>query len=88
MPPAVETIITVISGILVVAGVLIVYLAPKIVEKKKLDETRKVDPERIAGLNEEGVKKFRKESAVLDIKVKGILIALPGAIAIMILFRI
>ena len=88
MPPVVETVLTVLGGILVLAGIVIVYLAPKIVEKKKLDETKEIDPERVAGLNEEGISKFRKESAILDVKVKGILIALPGAVLILILCRI
>ncbi|MFA7205500.1 MAG: hypothetical protein WC102_04135 [Saccharofermentanales bacterium] len=88
MPPVAETILLIISGVLVIAGVAIVYAAPRIVDKKKLDEAKVVDPERIEGLNEEGVKKFKRESAILDIKVKGVLIALPGAIIILILCRI
>lgn len=88
MPPVLETILLVISGILVIAGVAVVYAAPRIVEKKKLDEAKSVDPERIAGLNEEGIRKFKRESAILDVKVKGVLIALPGAVIVLILCRL
>ena len=83
-----ETALAVLGGILVLAGVAIVYAAPKIVEKKGLAEKKKVDPERIEGLDDDAKRKFRKESAILDIKVKGILVALPGAILIMVLCRI
>ncbi len=88
MPPVLEIILLVLGGISVLSGLVIVYMAPRIVERKKLDAVKQIDPERVIGLNEEGVAKFRKESAVLDVKVKGILVALPGAILILILCRI
>lgn len=82
-----KTILTVLGGILVLTGVVIVYAASKIVDKKKLDEKTKIDMKRVENLNEEGVKKFKRDSAILDVKLKGIMIAFPGAVILLVLLR-
>jgi hypothetical protein len=73
---------------LAVAGLIVIYSAPKIVKKYKLDEKKEIDPQRTENLNEEGIEKFKFDSAVLDVKIKGILIALPGFLVILILFKL
>lgn len=83
-----DIILKVVGALFAVAGLIVVYGAGKIVEAKKLDEKKKVDPERTAMLDEEQIKKFRREQAILDVKIAGILIALPGFILLLILFRI
>ncbi|MHB8963405.1 MAG: hypothetical protein ACYC5K_09665 [Saccharofermentanales bacterium] len=82
-------IILQVLGILVLAvGVFIVYAAPRIVEKRGLDEKKTIDADRAAGLSEEEIKKLKRESAILDLKIKGVLVALPGAILILIMYKL
>ena len=83
-----EIILKVVGAILAVVGLVVIYGAPKIVDTRKLDEKKKVDPERVALLDEEQVKKFKREAAVLDVKIKGLLIAIPGFLVLLILFKI
>ena len=83
-----EIILKVIGGLLAVAGLVIIYAAAKIVEVRKLDEKKQIDPERVANLDEEAIKKYKRDSAILDVKIRGVLIALPGFIIILIMFRI
>ena len=83
-----ELILKIIGLIVGLAGLVVVYAAPKIVDKNGLAEKKQIDPERIANLDEDGVKKFKRDMAILDVKIKGILIALPGFAIILILFRI
>lgn len=82
-----EITLKIIGAILGLLGLIIVYAAPKIVEKKKLDEKREVDSNRIEGLSEEEVLKFKKDSAILDVKIKGLMVALPGFLIILIMFK-
>lgn len=88
MNTTMEIILKIVGAILAVAGLVVIYGAPKIVDVRKLDEKKKVDPERIALLDEEQVKKFKRETAILDVKIKGLLIAIPGFLVLLILFRI
>ncbi len=88
MPDLLRIILTVFSAVSILSGMLLVFAAPLLVKKKKLDEKKVVDPERIEGLDEEAIRKFKRDSAILDLKVKGVLIALPGAIIILVLFRL
>lgn len=83
-----EIILQVLGLLILAVGIFVVYAAPRIVEKRKLDEKKVVDPERTAGLSEEDLKKFKREAAILDLKIKGVLIALPGALMILILYKI
>ncbi|MHB1453272.1 MAG: hypothetical protein ACYCYM_04870 [Saccharofermentanales bacterium] len=83
-----EIILQVLGILILAVGIFVVYAAPKIVEKRRLDEKKVVDSERTADLDEEGLKKFRREAAILDLKIKGVLIALPGALMILILYKI
>jgi len=83
-----ELILKIIGLLVVIAGLIVVYAAPKIVDKNNLAEKKEIDPERTANMDEEGVKKFKRDMAILDVKIKGILIALPGFIIIFVLFRV
>ncbi|MHB1484668.1 MAG: hypothetical protein ACYCYI_08385 [Saccharofermentanales bacterium] len=82
-----EIILKVLGSLLAIAGLVVIYAAPKIVAKRKLDEKKTIDPERVAGLDEEELKKYKTDSAILDVKIKGLLIALPGFVIILIMFR-
>jgi hypothetical protein len=69
------------------AGMLVVYLAPRIVDRRGLAEKKKIDPRLTEHLPPEELEKFRRNSAITDIKLRGALIALPGMILILIAFR-
>lgn len=83
-----EIVLQVLGLLILAVGIFVVYTAPRIVEKRRLDEKKVVDPERTADLSEEDLKKFKREAAILDLKIKGVLIALPGALMILILYKI
>lgn len=83
-----EIVLQVLGLLILAVGIFVVYAAPRIVEKRRLDEKKVVDPERTADLSEEDLKKFKREAAILDLKIKGVLIALPGALMILILYKI
>ena len=78
-----EIILYVVAGISLLSGMGIVFFAPHLVKKYKLDEKKVIDPERVEGLDEDGVAKFKRDTAILDVKLKGILLALPGVIIIL-----
>lgn len=82
-----EIILKIVGGILALAGLIIVYAAPNIVKNKKLDEKKVIDPERVANLDEEQLKKFKFDSTVLDVKLKGLIFAIPGFIILLFMFR-
>ena len=88
MGQTLQTILQAAGVLILILGIAVVYAAPKIVDKRKLDERQAPDPERIAGLNEEGIRKFKRDAAILDMKIKGVLIALPGAILILVLYKL
>lgn len=73
----------VISGI----GLVGVYLAPRIVERRNLAETRKVPLQMQEMMTEEELAKYRHDAAILDVKLRALLIALPGLILIFLGFR-
>jgi hypothetical protein len=83
-----EIILQVLGILILAVGVFIVYAAPRIVEKRRLDEKKTVDAERAEGLTEEEIRKIKRESAILDLKIKGVFVALPGAILILIMYKL
>jgi len=85
-----DTIVLVlrILGIALTAvGMILVWLAPWIVKKYGLTARKKIDPKLTGHMSEEELEKFRQESAVLDVKLRSLLVALPGLILILIAFR-
>ena len=88
MNDALEIILKIAGGLIALAGLAVVYGAAKIVTARKLDEKKTVDPERTALMDEEQISKFKRDSAILDVKLKGILIALPGFVILLVMFRI
>lgn len=77
-----------IFGLLIVAaGVVVIFLAPKIVDRKGLAENKKDDPRLTAMMDEEQKAKFKRDAAIVDIKLKGLLLASPGFVIVLIMFR-
>ncbi len=76
-----------ISGLLIAAaGLLLVYLAPKIVSKRQLADKVQLSSDLFQELSEDEVKKVRRDRAILNLKLKGLLLASPGLILILIGF--
>lgn len=83
-----QLLLKITGGILGLAGLIVVYAAPYIVDKRNLAEKKEIDPEQTAKMNEEEAKKFKRDSAILDVKIKGIMIAMPGFLIILVLFKV
>lgn len=87
MNETLELILRIIGLALTAAGMVVVYAAPRIAESKGLIDKKSIPPERLEKMSEEEQKKFRRDSAILDVKFKGLLLAAPGLILILIAFR-
>lgn len=82
------TILYIIAGISLLGGMGIVFFAPKITEKYNLADKKVPKPEMIEGMDSEEIQKYKKDGAILDLKLKGLLIAMPGVIIILALSRV
>lgn len=87
MSETLELILRILGLIIATAGMIVVYAAPKIVAKKGLAEKKQIPPEHLEKMSEEEQKKFRLDSAILDVKLKGLMLAAPGLVLILIAFR-
>ena len=87
MNETLELILRILGLVVAMAGMVVVYAAPKIVDKKGLTEKKKIPPEHLEKMSEEEQQKFRRDSAILDVKLKGLMLAAPGLILILIAFR-
>ena len=86
MNPVLRIILLVIGFGIALVGLFIVYRAQRIVEKKGLAEKKIVDPKIADNLSPEQLEKYRRDMAVLDVKLKGLMISAPGFIIILFLF--
>jgi hypothetical protein len=78
-------VLKVLGILLVVAGVAMVFMARQIVEKYNLSHNAKVgfDHE----MSEEELEQFKLSKATVNMKMLGMLVALPGFILILIAFK-
>jgi hypothetical protein len=86
MNPTVRIVLIVLGLLIGAAGVIIVYLAPKIVAKSGLAEKKPIDPALAENLTAEQQEKHRFDMAVLDVKIKGLLVAAPGFILLLVMY--
>ncbi|MDD4461588.1 MAG: hypothetical protein PHP94_04670 [Eubacteriales bacterium] len=86
MSQTTELILRIIGLIIAAVGLAVVYLAPRIVDRKHLDVGRQVDPKVAEHLTPEELANYRRDGAILDIKLKGLLLAAPGFVLILIAF--
>lgn len=75
----------VLAFLFLVPGFGVVFAARRIVEKYNLDKN--VRSEYGDEMDEEELKQYKYNKAVVNLKMLGMLIALPGLILIMIAFR-
>ncbi len=87
MNPTLELILRILGLAIAAAGIVVVYLAPKIVDRKGLAARKTVDPYLIEDLSPEELTKYVRNAAIVDVKLRGLLIAAPGLILILIAFR-
>ena len=87
MSDTMKIIAGILGIILAAVGVGVVYLAPRIVKRKGLDQQKKVDTRIAENLTEEELAKYKSDGAILDVKLKGMALAVPGFILILIAFR-
>lgn len=81
------TLVLRIAGLLIAAaGIVIIFSARRIVNKRGLAEKRPEDPNLPDSISMEDRAKLRYDGALLDIKLRGLLVAAPGFILILIAF--
>lgn len=78
-------ILEILAFIFLIVGVLIVFLARWLVNKYELDKNTKAENEE--EMDEEELLQYKKNKAVLNIKMLGMLILLPGIVLLLVLFR-
>jgi hypothetical protein len=76
-----------IGAVLTLVGLVVVYAAPAIVDKKGLAANRKVDPKILEHMPPEEIDRYRRDGAILDLKIKGVAFAVPGMLLIVIALR-
>jgi len=75
----------VMAFIFMVPGFITVFAARKIVEKFELDKKSKADA--TYEMDEEELKRYKYDKAVVNVKLLGMLISLPGIVLTFIAFR-
>lgn len=78
-------ILKILAFVFIVPGVFTVFAARWLVTKYKLDSKVKCAFEHEMG--EEEVAQYKQNKAVVNLKMLGMLVALPGFIMILLLFR-
>ena len=87
MDPTLELILRILGLLIAAAGLVVVYGAARIVDKKALVSKRQIPAEMAEVMTEEEKNKYRRDMAILDVKLKGLALAAPGFILILIAFR-
>jgi len=75
----------VLALLIVAVGALIVFGAKTIVEKYELDKRIKEDFEN--EMTEEEIINYKKQRAIVNIKTIGMIVALPGLVMVLFLFK-
>jgi len=78
-------ILKILAFILLIAGALTVFGARWAVGKYHLDKNMKVDHE--DEMSAEEIEQYRYSKAVLNLKMLGMIILLPGMILLLVLFK-
>ncbi len=86
MNPTLELLLRILGLVIAARGLVVVYMAPRIVDKKGLAARKKLPPDMDEMMTPEEKDKYRRDSAILDIKLRGLLLAAPGFALILIAF--
>ncbi|MDW7658647.1 MAG: hypothetical protein SCM11_15880 [Bacillota bacterium] len=87
MNETLELIARILGFVIAAAGLAVVYSAPKIVDKRGLAKHKSIPQDMDEKMTPEEKDKYRRDMAVLDVKLRGLLIAAPGFVLILIGFR-
>lgn len=86
MDPILLLIMRIVGFILAGIGLFIVFAAPKTVDRKGLAAERKIDPGLAERFSPEEQEKYKRDMAILDVKLRGLIFAAPGLILILIAY--
>ncbi|NLO37400.1 MAG: hypothetical protein GX112_13765 [Clostridiaceae bacterium] len=86
MNPTLELLLRILGLVIAAGGLVVVYMAPRIVDQKGLAARKKLPPDMDEMMTPEEKDKYRRDSAILDIKLRGLLLAAPGFALILIAF--
>jgi hypothetical protein len=86
MNETIELLLRIIGLVIAACGLVVVYAAPKIVDKRDLAARKQIPPDMLEMMTPEEKDKYRRDMAVLDVKLRGLLIAAPGFVMILIAF--
>lgn len=86
MDPILLLIMRIVGFILAGIGLFIVFAAPKTVDRKGLAADRKIDPGLAERFSPEEQEKYKRDMAILDVKLRGLIFAAPGLILILIAY--
>ncbi len=86
MNATLELILRILGLVIAAGGLVIVYMAPRVVDKKGLAAKKTLPPDMDEMMTPEEKDKYRRDSAILDIKLRGLLLAVPGFVLILIAF--
>lgn len=87
MNPTLELILRIGGLVIAAGGMAVVFLAPRIVDRRGLADRKKLDPRLLTSLDDAHQAKVRRDAAILDVKLRGLLLGAPGFILILIAFR-
>ena len=87
MDPILKIVLEVLGGIIAFIGLLIVYMAPRIVDKRGLAEKHKVDPRMLEHLPPDQLDRYKRDGAILNVKLVGIAFAVPAMLLIVFILK-
>jgi hypothetical protein len=87
MDPTLKLVLEILCGVAALVGLVIVYAAPAIVDKRGLAAKHKVDPRILEHLPPEQLDRYRRDGAILNVKLVGVGIAVPTLLAIVLILR-
>lgn len=80
-----DMFLKVLAFLIIAVGAILVFGAKTIVEKRELDKKIMVDFEN--EMTEEEVTNYKKQRAVVNVKMIGMIVALPGLVMVLLLFK-
>ena len=87
MNDTIELILRIMGFLIAACGLVVVYAAPRIVDRKGLADKKQLPPDMQEMMKPEEKEKYKRDMAILDVKLKGLLIAAPGFVMVLIAFR-
>ena len=86
MNETVELILRILGLLIALAGLAVVYAAPRIVDKRDLASRKKIPPDMENMMTPEEKEKYKRDMAILDVKLRGLILASPVFVLILIAF--